>query len=101
MFSKHPSYQPFEYLAAGAAVVTNTNSATSWLLKDGENCLVAEPFPIAIAEAVGRLVTDPELRLKLAARGHDDVTAVTWDTEFEKLWCFLTDEPDDAGELPT
>jgi glycosyltransferase involved in cell wall biosynthesis len=94
MFSKHPSYQPFEYLAAGAAVVTNTNSATSWLLRDGENCIVTEPFPIAIADAIGRLVIDAELRLKLAARGHDDVTSVDWESEFDKLWRFMTDESD-------
>ena len=98
MFSKHPSYQPFEYLAAGAAVVTNKNSATSWFLRDGENCLVAEPFPVAIAEAIGRLVTDAELRLKLAARGHGDVTSVDWETEFDKLWRFITDETNPSEE---
>ncbi|MGO8825631.1 MAG: glycosyltransferase family 4 protein [Acidimicrobiales bacterium] len=101
MFSKHPSYQPFEYLAARAAVVTNANSATSWFLRDGENSLVAEPFPIAIAEAIGRLVTDRELRLKLAARGFADVTSVEWDTEFAKLWHFITGETNPPEELPT
>jgi O-antigen biosynthesis protein len=90
MFSKHPSYQPFEYLAARAAVVTNANSATSWLLRDGENCLVAEPYPVAIAEAVCRLVGDAELRLKLVERGFREVTAVKWDTEFDELWRFMT-----------
>jgi len=101
MFSKHPSYQPFEYLAARAAVVSNENSATSWFLQDGENCLVSEPFPIAIADAVGRLVTDPELRLKLASRGFADVTAVDWTTEFDKLWRFITGGSDAPGELST
>ena len=93
MFSKHPSYQPFEYLAARTAVVTNVNSATSWLLRDGENCLVAEPYPVAIAEAICRLVDDAELRLKLVERGFADVTTVTWDTEFEELWRFITGAP--------
>jgi glycosyltransferase involved in cell wall biosynthesis len=97
MFSKHPSYQPFEYLAAGAAVVSNTNSATSWFLRDGENCLVAEPFPVAIASAVGRLVTDAELRLKLAERGYADVTSVEWETEFGKLWRFMTGGSNQLG----
>ena len=101
MFSKHPSYQPFEYLAARAAVVTNANSATSWFLRDGENSLVAEPYPVAIAEAIGRLVTDRELRLKLAARGFADVTSVEWETEFAKLWRFITGESDPPEELPT
>lgn len=98
MFSKHPSYQPFEYLAAGAAVVSNTNSATTWFLRDGENCLVAEPFPVAIAAAVGRLVTDVELRLKLAERGYADVTSVEWETEFGKLWRFMTRDTNQLGD---
>ena len=78
------------YLAARTAVVTNVNSATSWLLRDGENCLVAEPYPVAIAEAICRLVEDTELRLKLVERGFADVTTVRWDTEFEELWRFIT-----------
>jgi glycosyltransferase involved in cell wall biosynthesis len=90
MFSKHPSYQPFEYLAGGAAVVSNKNSATSWFLHDGENSLVVDPFPVAIADAVSQLVTEPELRLKLAAAGYADVTSVEWETEFAKLWRFMT-----------
>ena len=98
MFSKHPSYQPFEYLAAGAAVVTNTNTATSWFLRDEENCLVSEPFPIAIADSIARLVTDAELRMKLAARGHGDVTSVEWETEFDKLWQFMTNGSNPEGE---
>ena len=101
MFSKHPSYQPFEYLAAGAAVVSNTNSATEWFLRDGENCLVSEPFPVAIAAAVGRLVTDAELRLKLAERGYADVASVEWESEFAKLWRFMTGEHDLPGPLTT
>jgi O-antigen biosynthesis protein len=98
MFSKHPSYQPFEYLAAGAAVVSNKNSATSWFLHDGENCLVADPFPVAIADAVGQLVSDPELRLKLAACGYADVTSVDWETEFAKLWQFMAKDPPPPGQ---
>jgi glycosyltransferase involved in cell wall biosynthesis len=101
MFSKHPSYQPFEYLAARAAVVTNANSATSWFLRDGENSVVVEPFPVAIAEAIGRLVTDRELRLKLASRGFADVSGVEWETEFAKLWRFITGESDPPEDLPT
>ena len=99
MFSKHPSYQPFEYLAAGAAVVSNANSATSWFLRDEENCLVSEPFPVAIAAAVGRLVTNPELRLKLAASGYADVTSVDWESEFAKLWRFMTGKNDQPGSF--
>ena len=79
MLSKHPSYQPFEYLAARMAPVCNANAATRWLLRDGENCLITEPFPSCIADAVGRLVDDPDLRLKIASTGHEEVIATTWE----------------------
>lgn len=94
MFSKHPSYQPFEYFAAGAAVVTNANLATTWLLRDGENCLLTEAIADAIADTVSRLVTDPELRAKLAAAGWEAVRGTRWDDEFSKVWRFVTGAED-------
>ena len=90
MFSKHPSYQPLEYLAAGAAVVTNVNSATSWLLRDQETCLLTEPIPDTICDTVGRLVVDADLRARLAGSGLDAVAQVHWDQELAKLWRFVT-----------
>ena len=41
MHTKHPSYQPLEFMASGMATVSNINPATAWLLRDGENCLLA------------------------------------------------------------
>jgi hypothetical protein len=86
--SKHPSYQPFEYFAARTAVVANVNPATAWMLE--QNCLICEPFPNAIPAAVGRLIDDRDLRLKLASAGHEQVARGDWDTEFERLWKFVT-----------
>ncbi|HEY5268125.1 MAG TPA: hypothetical protein VII94_03245, partial [Candidatus Saccharimonadales bacterium] len=34
MLSKHPSYQPFEFMACGMATVTNRNEDNLWLFKD-------------------------------------------------------------------
>jgi O-antigen biosynthesis protein len=93
MLSKHPSYQPFEYLAARMAPVCNANAATGWLLRDGENCLITEPFPSCVAEAVGRLVDDSELRLKIASGGHEDVVNTTWERELQRTWQFITNQP--------
>jgi O-antigen biosynthesis protein len=89
MFSKHPSYQPFEYLASGMAVVTNVNPATTWFLRHEENCLLSEPFPSVLAETIGRFVEDPELRAKMSSAGADLVATFDWDTEFAKLWRFI------------
>src|SRR5581483_6023987 len=41
MLTKHPSYQPFEYMACGVATVSNRNADTQWFLRDGENCALA------------------------------------------------------------
>jgi O-antigen biosynthesis protein len=97
MLSKHPSYQPFEYLAARMAPVCNTNDATQWLLRHNENCLITEPFPSCVAAAVGRLIDEPELRLKIASAGHEDVVNTNWDRELERTWRFITNQPLEKG----
>ena len=90
MFTRHPSYQPLEYMAAGVAVVTNVNPSTTWLLSDGENCLLSDPFSVAFADAIGRLVEDPDLRDRLASAGEATVKGTSWTSEFERLWAFMT-----------
>jgi glycosyltransferase involved in cell wall biosynthesis len=70
-------------------VVTNINAATQWLLRHEENCLLAEPIPVSLAEAVSRLVEDPELRTKLGEAGFHTVGAYDWESEFGKLWRFV------------
>ena len=93
MLSKHPSYQPLEYLAARCAPVVNVNPATTWLLEHERNCLVTEPMPSAIQAAVARLIEDPTLRERLVDIGHADVTATSWGDEFATVWDFMTGRP--------
>ena len=78
MFTKHPSYQPFEFMASGCCVVTNENNATKWLLKHGENAMVAESTVAAVAEAIGALVEDAALRERLRAAGLAVVARRDW-----------------------
>jgi glycosyltransferase involved in cell wall biosynthesis len=79
MFSKHPSYQPFEFMASGCAVVTNENRATGWLLRHEENALLCEPTAEDVAQTVGRLVEDGALRRRLRAEGLRSVAQKSWD----------------------
>ncbi len=88
--AKHPSYQPFEYLAAGVAPVVNANPATEWFFADGENCLAVEPFPSDIERAVASLVTDPALRERLVINGRKAMRDISWDTEFSRVWDFVS-----------
>ncbi len=78
MFTKHPSYQPFEFMACGCCVVTNVNGATTWLLKDGENALITETTVASIADTVGRLIDDPALRRRLAENGYRTLPKEDW-----------------------
>jgi glycosyltransferase involved in cell wall biosynthesis len=90
MFSKHPSYQPFEFMASGMATVSNINPATEWLLRDGENCLLTPPLPTPTADRLGRLVSDSELRRSIAAAGLKEVARYEWDDQIERVWEAIT-----------
>lgn len=52
MMTRHPSYLPFEMMGCGTLVVANKNSANTWLLKDGENCLISEPTASCLASTL-------------------------------------------------
>jgi O-antigen biosynthesis protein len=93
MLSKHPSYQPLEFMASGMATVTNRNEDNLWLLRDGENCLLAEPSPAAMTEQVGRLVDDPSLRARIQ-RGGAATISRDWEAEVQRVWEYLSaDQP--------
>jgi glycosyltransferase involved in cell wall biosynthesis len=86
MLTKHPSYQPLEFMASGVATVSNFNPATSWLLRDGENCLLTRPYPTAVAERIGQLVEDPGLRSRVVKAGLDEVRRYHWEDQIERVW---------------
>jgi glycosyltransferase involved in cell wall biosynthesis len=86
MQTKHPSYQPFEFMASGMATVSNINPATTWMLCDGENCLLTPPLPTPTAERIGRLIDDPELRRRIARAGMEQVRAIRWEEQIESIW---------------
>jgi O-antigen biosynthesis protein len=86
MLTRHPSYQPFEFMASGMATVSNINPATGWLLRDGENCLLTPPLATPVAERLARLVEDAELRARIVAAGLEEVRRFRWDEQIERVW---------------
>ena len=86
MLSRHPSYQPLEFMASGMATVTNRNEDNLWLLRDGVNCLLSEPSPYAMAERVGELVCNDDLRMSIARKGHQEVSSRSWESEIDAIW---------------
>lgn len=85
MLSKHPSYQPFEFMASGMATVTNNNEDNLWMLKHEENCLLSEPSAKAMAEQVGRLIEDKNLRNKITKAAEKSL-GYTWPQQTEAIW---------------
>lgn len=86
MHTKHPSYQPFEFMASGMATVSNLNTATSWLLRDGENCLLTPPLATPTAHRLAQLVDDRPLREAISKAGLADVGQYRWEEQIERVW---------------
>lgn len=91
--SKHPSYLPLELMACGVPVVAFDNPWGYWILRDGENALLARRTVDGLADALERLCTDHLLREKLAqnalatiAEGYTD-----WDHAFRDIYRYLCD----------
>jgi O-antigen biosynthesis protein len=93
MMNKHPSYQMLEYAASGVATVMNYNEDHHWIYKDGENCLLAEPSPAAMAEKIGLLIEDEKLRAKLV-EGARESLGYTWDQQTQRIWHHISKSKD-------
>lgn len=71
------SFPIFEAWAEGLPVACS--NVTSLPEQVGDAALVFEPDPRAIAEAVGRMIEEPELRATLAARGRARAQRFNWE----------------------
>ena len=91
MMTCHPSYLPFELMASGALVITNSNPYNSWLLKDRENCLLAESSPTALAEALEEGLRNHALREELVDNAARMVRErySDWDAQMEKIYRYM------------
>jgi GT2 family glycosyltransferase/glycosyltransferase involved in cell wall biosynthesis len=91
---------PLEAMATGGAVVVTDAHGNRDYCVDGENCLVPEANVPAVAEAIGRLLTDPELRARLGTAGRRTAEAYAWEPRIDELERFLTGltvDPRQAG----
>jgi glycosyltransferase involved in cell wall biosynthesis len=89
MYTKHPSYLPFELMACGCIVLTNYNISNTWLLKDSFNCLITEPSPSCISEKVDLVINNSSLRESIRKNALTTLDKYSWDTEMEKIYNFL------------
>jgi O-antigen biosynthesis protein len=101
MFTRHPSYLPFEFMASGCMVVSNISDATSWLLQDGQNCLLTLPVAGCIADTLARALEDHALRQRVtqAALAMIQEQYTDWGNQIEKVYRFLGDPAAPAQDL--
>jgi glycosyltransferase involved in cell wall biosynthesis len=95
--SRHPSYLPLELMASGVPVVAFDNPWGHWLLRDGENSLLARRTVDSLADELERLCTDAELRRRLAGQGLADIASghSDWDAALGGIYGWLCDPEGD------
>ena len=76
----------FEAMAAGVPVVATDLPSARLVLRDGENALLVPPDdPAALAAALSKLLDEPTLRKRIAARAKADVTPITWSARASRI----------------
>jgi len=99
--SKHPSYLPLELMACGVPVVAFDNPWGHWILRDGENALLAKRTVDHLVDQLDRLCTDYELRRRLREQALSDIAAghASWERALEPVYGYLCD-PEGAAAAP-
>jgi glycosyltransferase involved in cell wall biosynthesis len=63
----------------------------------GDTALLASPDdPVTFADGLRRLLTDPGLAARLAARGRERARSFTWEAAFEKVSAAWRDAAEEA-----
>ena len=76
----------FEYMAAERPIVSSSLATVREVLEDGESALLYPPSdPDALAQAVVRLLQDPQLAARLADRAARDVRRYSWTRRAERI----------------
>ncbi|HEY9475136.1 MAG TPA: glycosyltransferase, partial [Mycobacteriales bacterium] len=91
--SRHPSYLPLELMACGVPVVAFDNPWGHWILRDGENSLLAKRTVDGLVDCLERLCVDPGLRDRLGTQALADIAArhSDWDAALASIYPYLCD----------
>ncbi len=80
----------FEYMAAGRPIVASRLPSLEEVLRDGENSLLVEPdSPIALANGIAKLLDNPDLGQRIAARAWQEVQVCSWEARASAVLSFL------------
>ncbi|MFL5886357.1 MAG: glycosyltransferase [Thermoleophilaceae bacterium] len=78
-----------EAMAARCPVICTDAHGNRDFCVDGQNCLMVEQDPNAVAAAIQKLFADAELRAKLADGGRRTARAYAWEPQIDKLVDFF------------
>jgi glycosyltransferase involved in cell wall biosynthesis len=81
-----------EAMAAGTPVVTTNVAGISGLITSGENGLLSEDTPAAIAAAIESLIATPSLRQRIIQGGYDTARAHTLDRQAAAMMAIVKRE---------
>jgi O-antigen biosynthesis protein len=99
MFTRHPSYIPFELMASGCLVVTNFNRANTWLLHNKVNCLLSPASASCLCQTIEEGLNNIEQRKRIVANALGLIAAYSnWGKEIEKIYHFICD-PDNTIKI--
>jgi O-antigen biosynthesis protein len=82
------SLLPLELMASGCPVVSNRGPNVEWLLNE-QNCVLADPEPQALANAIVDLLNDPERLHTLRLKGIELAETTSWELEAQRLASIL------------
>jgi GT2 family glycosyltransferase/glycosyltransferase involved in cell wall biosynthesis len=82
---------PLEAMATGGAVVCTDAHGNRDFCRDGENCLMPEPTPAAVAAAIERLLGDAALREELGAAGMATAADYAWEKRIDAVEAFFAE----------
>ncbi|QES46715.1 glycosyltransferase family 1 protein [Streptomyces venezuelae] len=86
---------PLVYVEAwccGKPVIGSSFTGSAEVITHGVDGLIADPAAGPVAEAIGRLLADPEERAAMGARGHDRARReLTWEAVADRVHAVYTD----------
>ena len=73
------------FLSRKPVITARDSGGTLEFVRNGDNGLVVEPDPVAVADAIARLDADRALAATLGAHGRDLASTITWDGVIDRL----------------
>ena len=86
------SYLPIELMACGVPVLSNNGPQVEWMLKNQVNSYLTDPVPQAVFEGFKKLYDDFDLRQMLGMGGVNTMKNITWSSEMEKIYRYVSNE---------